>query len=108
MFQDVDETLRALLMADVPIKKAEVDIAFERPTRDWSSRLSKPTLNLFLFDVRERADLKDDVPIITRDSGGGGGGKAPPRPPGVFFFVRGWTTQPRDENPTLSPVAASL
>ena len=40
---------------DVPIKKAEVEIAFDRPTRDWSSRLSKPTLNLFLFDVRERA-----------------------------------------------------
>ena len=43
MFQDVDATLRALLLADVPIKKAEVDIAFDRPTRDWSSRLSKPT-----------------------------------------------------------------
>ena len=54
MFQDVDGTLRAVLMADVPIKKAEVEIAFDRPTRDWSSRLSKPTLNLFLFDVRER------------------------------------------------------
>ena len=34
MFQDVDETLRAVLLADVPIKKAEVDIAFDRPTRE--------------------------------------------------------------------------
>ncbi len=33
MFNDVDETLRAILIADVPINRTEIDIAFDRPTR---------------------------------------------------------------------------
>ena len=59
MFSDVDETLRSHLISDMPIHGGEVDIEFDRPTREWSSRLSKPTLNLFLFDVRERPEFRD-------------------------------------------------
>ncbi|MFQ5382433.1 MAG: Pvc16 family protein, partial [Dehalococcoidia bacterium] len=56
MFSEVDESLRSLLIADVPLDPASVDITFERPTREWSSRLSRPTVNLFLADVRERTE----------------------------------------------------
>src|SRR5258706_170738 len=108
MFQDVDETLRTLLLADVPIKKAEVEIAFDRPTRDWSSRLSRPTLNLFLFDVRERADLKDDVPIITRDGNGRAVRQRPPRRLDLSYLVSAWTTEPDDEHRILARVLASM
>jgi hypothetical protein len=108
MFQDVDATLRALLMADVPIKKAEVEIAFDRPTRDWSSRLSKPTLNLFLFDVRERADLKDDVPIVTRDGNGRAVKQRPPRRLDLSYLVSAWTTESDDEHRILARVLASM
>ena len=108
MFQDVDGTLRAVLMADVPIKKAEVEIAFDRPTRDWSSRLSKPTLNLFLFDVRERADLKDDVPIVTRDGNGRAVKQRPPRRLDLSYLVSAWTTEPDDEHRILARVLASM
>ena len=108
MFQDVDETLRAVLVADVPIKKTEVEIAFDRPTRDWSSRLSKPTLNLFLFDVRERADLKDDVPIVTRDGNGRAVRQRPPRRLDLSYLVSAWTTEPDDEHRILARVLASM
>ncbi len=108
MFQDVDETLRVVLLADVPIKKAEVEIAFDRPTRDWSSRLSKPALNLFLFDVRERADLKDDVPIITRDASGRAVSQRPPRRLDLSYLVSAWTTEPDDEHRILARVLASM
>jgi len=108
MFQDVDETLRAILMADVPIKKGEVDIAFDRPNRDWSSRLSRPTLNLFLFDVRERAELKDDVPVITRDAGGRAVRQRPPRRLDLSYLISAWTTEPDDEHRILARVLASM
>jgi hypothetical protein len=108
MFQDVDETLRAVLVADVPIKKNEIDIAFDRPNRDWSSRLSKPSLNLFLFDVRERADLKDDVPIVTRDGNGRAVKQRPPRRVDLSYLVSAWTTEPDDEHRILARVLASM
>ena len=108
MFQDVDETLRAVLVTDVPIKKNEVDIAFDRPTRDWSSRLSRPTLNLFLADIRERVDLKDDVDIITRDENGKAVRQRPPKRVDLAYLVSAWTTEPDDEHRILARVLASM
>jgi hypothetical protein len=108
MFQDVDETLRAVLIADVPIKKNEVDIAFDRPTRDWSSRLSRPTLNLFLADIRERVDLKDEVDIISRDETGKAVRQRPPKRVDLAYLVSAWTTEPDDEHRILARVLASL
>jgi hypothetical protein len=57
MIDELDEVLRQLLVREIPIKNGEVDIKFEQPKREWSSRLSRPTLNLFLYDVRENSKL---------------------------------------------------
>lgn len=108
MFNDVDETLREVLIADVPIKKNEVDLAFDRPTREWSSRLSKPTLNLFLYDVREREELKDDAPVITRDENGRAVKQKPPRRIDLAYLVTAWTKEAADEHRLLAGVLASM
>jgi hypothetical protein len=108
MFQDVDETLRAVLVADVPIKRNEVDLTFDRPTRDWSSRLTRPTLNAFLYDIRERVDLKDEVDLITRDANGRAVRQRPPRRLDLVYLLSAWTTEPDDEHRILARVLASL
>jgi hypothetical protein len=108
MFQDVDETLRAVLTADVPIKRGEVDLAFDRPTRDWSSRLTRPALNVFLYDIRERMDLKDEVDVITRDGNGRAVRQRPPRRLDLVYLLSAWTTEPDDEHRILARVLASL
>jgi hypothetical protein len=108
MFQDVDETLRAALIADVPIKKNEIDVAFDRPTRDWSSRLTRPTLNLFMADIRERVDLKDDVDIVTRDEAGKAVRQRPPKRVDLAYLVSAWTTEPDDEHRILARVLSSM
>jgi len=58
MIDDLDETIRQLLVAEIPIKNGEVNVAFDQPKREWSARLSKPTINLFLYDVRENNILR--------------------------------------------------
>lgn len=58
MIADVDEVLRRLLIREIEIKGNEVEVQFDQPKREWSSRLSKPTLNLFLFDLRENLLLR--------------------------------------------------
>jgi hypothetical protein len=59
MLPDLDDTLRQLLIHEMPISEGEVDIAFDQPTREWSARLGgKPTLNLFLYDIRENTRLR--------------------------------------------------
>jgi hypothetical protein len=108
MFNDVDETLRAVLQADVPINKAEIDIAFDRPTHEWSGRLTKPTINLFLYDIREREELKDDTPIITRDALGRAVKQPPARRIDLAYFITAWTKEADDEHRVLGAVLASL
>jgi hypothetical protein len=55
---DLDETLRQLLIAEIPVKNGEIEISFEQPKREWSARLQRPTANLFLYDLRENPTLR--------------------------------------------------
>lgn len=58
MFDEFDEALRKLLIQEIPIRGNEVEITFDLPRREWSARLNRPTLNLFLYDVRENVSLR--------------------------------------------------
>ncbi|MBI1298413.1 DUF4255 domain-containing protein [bacterium] len=59
MFDDFDEALRKLLVQEIPIRSNEIEITFEQPKREWSARLNRPTLNIFLFDIRENVSLRN-------------------------------------------------
>lgn len=108
MFDDVAASLRAHLIADVPLDPAEVDISFDRPTREWSSRLAGPTLSLFLFDIRERADFRDDSWRVTGIANGTVTRERPPRRIDLSYIVTAWTREPEDEQRILARVLASL
>lgn len=108
MFNDVDETLKQLLIAEVPIDRAEVDITFERPTREWSGRLSKPTLNLFLFDIRERLELRDTTFMMSRMADGRGERRRPARRVDLSYMVTAWAREPEDEHRILGRVLACM
>ena len=108
MFDDVDETLRQVLLRDVPIDRNEIDISFDRPIRDWSSRLSRPTLNLFLFDVRERVDFRDDTWRVSRNANGQAVHERPPRRVDLAYSVTAWTKEPEDEHRILAAVLACM
>jgi hypothetical protein len=108
MFDDVDESLRSLLLQDVPLDPAEVEISFDRPTREWSGRLAGPTLNLFLFDIRERMDFRDDSWRTSRTAGGVVTRERGPRRVDLSYSVTAWTREPEDEHRILGRVLASL
>ena len=51
---DLDEALRTLLRRELERHGFEgVEIAFDAPANDWSAKLTSPTVNLFLYDLRE-------------------------------------------------------
>ena len=57
MLQLLDESIEAFLRASVR-SLADVDVAFEAPDREWGAGLNKPTVNLFLWDLRLSQRLK--------------------------------------------------
>jgi hypothetical protein len=108
MLADLDETLRNLLREDLERHGFEgVDIAFDAPARDWSGQLSKPTVNLFLYDLREAETLRtSEWSRVKRD-----GRTFESRPPMVMecsYAVTAWTQAVEDEHRLLSQVLAIL
>jgi hypothetical protein len=65
VISDIDEVLKKMLTDEIEIKGNEIDISFDQPKREWSSRLGKPTLNVFLFDLRENLRLRGAEQYVT-------------------------------------------
>jgi hypothetical protein len=106
MLADLDETLRNLLKAELEVHGFEgVDIAFDAPSRDWSGQLSKPTVNVFLYDLRETESLRtSEWGRLSRN-----GRTFETRPPMVMeasYAVTAWTQAVEDEHRLLSQVLA--
>ena len=106
MLADLDETLRNLLRGELERHGFEgVDIAFDAPARDWSGQLSKPTVNIFLYDLREAEGLRtSEWSRVQRD-----GRTFEGRPPMVMecsYAVTAWTQAVEDEHRLLSQVLA--
>jgi hypothetical protein len=106
MLADLDETLRALLKRELATHGFDgVDIAFDAPDKEWSAQLSKPTVNLFLYDLREAQDYR---PIDWRQEQGNGVTQdvRPPLRVDASFAVTAWTRTVEDEHRVLSQLLA--
>lgn len=55
MLDHLDESIEAFFRASVPLGSTEVDVSFEPPDREWSAKLTRPTVNIFLWDIRRSA-----------------------------------------------------
>jgi hypothetical protein len=105
---DLDEALRTLLKRELERHGFEgVDIAFDAPASDWSAKLTNPTVNLFLYDLRENAAEAD---VTTRNLRVNGASIAAPPPMRleVTYSVTAWTKAVQDEHRLLSQVLAVL
>ena len=105
MIEDLDETIRKLVTLELPIKNGEIEISFDQPKREWSSRLSKPTINFFLYDLRENPVLRqhqwEEVP--SRNPGDNQAHrKRSPFRIDCFYMLTTWAVEPDDEHRLLS------
>lgn len=109
MIPDVDEVLKKLLIHEIRIKGNEVDIRFEQPKREWSSRLSKPTINLFLFDIRENLRLRgaEQYRTIKRPDGVSEIRRNPVRMD-LRYIMSAWVKEPEDEHLLLASAINGL
>jgi len=102
LFADLDETIRQLLIKGVPLDLSEVDISFEAPDREWSGRLSRPTINCFLYDVRENLDLRaTDFETMRNNGRGTSTSKRVPARIDATYQITIWARAPEDEHQLL-------
>ncbi|WP_037896772.1 DUF4255 domain-containing protein [Streptomyces sp. NRRL S-920] len=107
MIHEVDEALRQLLRGALP--EGTGDVVFEAPTRDWAARRNAPTLNSYLYDIREDvarrergayAERGPDGVVLRR--------RQPPRWFRLSYLLTAWTNRPEDEHRLLSAALGTL
>ncbi len=102
MIQDVDESLRALVKRDA-LNGSKADVAFDAPTREWSSRRNTPTVDLYLYDIREDLEQREVMwEAVRGDSGFVTERRPPARRFKLSYLVTAWTQRPEDEHRLLS------
>ena len=102
MIHEVDSALRALIERETGTR--DVEVVFDAPTRDWAGRRNSPTIDVYLYDIRE--DLRrrergvlneynaDQTRIVGRH--------LPPRHFKLSYLITAWTQRPEDEHRLLS------
>jgi Pvc16 N-terminal domain len=106
VIHDVDDALRKLVLRDA-VSGSGVDISFEAPTKEWSARRTAPTINVYLYDVREDLDRREvEYEEVRDDDGKVVSRKPPPRRFKLAYLVTVWTQRPEDEHRLLSTLLA--
>jgi hypothetical protein len=102
MIQDVDESLRALVKEDA-LGGNGVEVAFDAPTTEWVSRRNAPTVDLYLYDIREDLSRRQTMWEEVRDEHGRvTERRLRPRWFRLSYLCTAWTQRPEDEHRLLS------
>jgi uncharacterized protein DUF4255 len=106
VIHEVDEALRRLVLRDA-VNGSGLELSFEAPNREWASRRNTPTINVYLYDIREDLDRREVSFEELRD----GDGRVverrpPPRRYALAYLVTVWTQRPEDEHSVLASLLA--
>ena len=95
MLHLIDDALEQYLRESVPLPASEVDIAFYRPDKEWSASVTRPTVNIFMWDLRRNVgEQEGGMETIVSN------GKTIRRPPlprvDCRYLMTVWAGDPRD------------
>lgn len=102
MIHEIDEALRRLVKEEA-LPSSGIEVVFEAPTKEWAARRNAPTVNVYLYDIREDLRRRSRGLINEYDEQGRVVQRiAPPRYIKLSYLVTAWTQRPEDEHRLLS------
>ena len=108
MIHEIDESLRRLVLRDA-VNGSGVELSFEAPTKEWASRRNTPTINIYLYDIREDVERREvEYEEIRDEEGRVLERRPPPRRYTLSYLVTVWTQRPEDEHQVLSSLLAAF
>ncbi len=109
MIDDLDETIRRLVLDRGSFDAESVTVSFDQPTGDWAAGLTRPTINFYLYDIRENTELRSQEWITEHDGKGHVNKKLAPLRYDLSYLVTVWTqNQVEDEHAILWRVLGAL
>ncbi len=108
MIHEIDEVLRGVLRGGA-LAGTDVEVAFDAPTRDWAAKRTGPTIDAYLYDIREDVNRRERGAVSVRDENGiVVKRRQPPRWFRLSYLVTAWTKRPEDEHRLLSAALTTL
>jgi hypothetical protein len=95
MINDLDKILEQLLKQDLPPELvSQVTISFDTPDDQFPpSSVTLPAIDLFLYDVRENRELRNNEWIMERQSNGTATKKRPPVRVECSYLITAWPSE---------------
>lgn len=103
MIRDLDRTVKTLLEQE--LAHISVEISFETPSRDFEP--TSPTIDLFLYDIRENRDLRTVEWRVARANGTATRKRAPVRVD-CSYLITAWAGDIESEHRLLGEVMQVL
>jgi hypothetical protein len=103
----IDESIEAFFRATVPLGVTDVDMSFEPPDRDWSSKLNRPTVNAFLWDIR-RGGTRSRAGMQTMERNGETVRRMALPSIELRYVVTAWTSDHGDERALLAGLMRTI
>jgi hypothetical protein len=108
VIQVVDRALEEFLRGRVPLSPHAVDISFQAPDKTWGAALTRPTVNVFLWDVNRHSGYAK-TGLQQRVNPAGKVERRPANPVvDLGYLVTAWATERRDEHELLGSVLACV
>jgi hypothetical protein len=105
---EIDEALIGLLRTRA-MPGTGVEVAFEAPARDWAAGRNAPTINAYLYNIREDTPRREYGMISVRDESGIVlQRRRPMRYFRLSYLVTCWTKRAEDEHRMLASVLGCL
>jgi hypothetical protein len=98
---EVDFALRSLIEREA-VSGTEVEVVFDAPTKDWAGRRNVPTIDVYLYDIREDLRRRERGLVNEYDGERIRARRLPPRHFKLSYLVTAWTQRPEDEHRLLS------
>lgn len=101
MIGEIDDAMKAIVREAPGIGK-DIEVVLDAPTKDWAARRNAPTVDLFLYDIREDLKRREQGFLEERDERGIVISRAPaPRYFKLSYLVTAWTQRADDEHRLL-------
>ena len=108
MISELDEAIKNLIITKGELSPSQVDIDFQAPDREWSVSISKPTVNIYLYDIRENHQLRGTEWVINRNNDGTATRKKIPNRFDISYLITVWANDVSDEHRLLWNVMSTL
>lgn len=107
MLHELDAALRAMVLRD--LGDTDVAIDLEAPTKEWAAHRNQPTINIYLYDLRQDVHRNHFGHVAVRDDNGVVTERRPqPKFFRLAYLVTAWTQRPEDEHRLLSALLVTF